>query len=213
MINIALDDANFENKHPRDNDGRFSSWASLTGKELGSYKSIKELRQKAVDYYKNNLQGTTVKNKNLGSVLFSGKGLRKFIASSADEVKLKMILAIPSIIEKGEYSGAEKPSHTRTDSIVKFHRIGMKVFLGGKKYRASVLVGEDAAGNKFYNLNPDAEHYVKDETPRIPAVQWRVRGASIDSIGHKDTNVKFLFKNRQAMDELLDRVVRKCNLS
>lgn len=140
--------------------GASSAPIEITGNELGDYKDIKELRQKAVDYYKNNLQGKTVKHPELGEVLFSGKGLRKFISSSANEEKIKMLPSVSSIIKQGEYQSEEKPSHQREDGIIKFHRISNTVNMAGKKYQASVLVGEDKAGNKFYNLNPYADEYI-----------------------------------------------------
>lgn len=167
-----------EEKHPRKANGQFGNKdqvksssnsnnkqvtvkpIKLSGKELGDYADIAELRQKAVDYYKQNLQGKTAKHPELGKVLFSGKGLRKFISSSANEEKIRMLPAVPDIIKEGKYQGEEKPSHQREDGIIKFHRISKTVNMAGKKYQASVLVGEDKAGNKFYNLNPYAEEYI-----------------------------------------------------
>lgn len=132
---------------------------TITGNELGEYKDIKELRQKAVDYYKANLQGKTVKHPELGDVLFSGKGLKKFINAGADENKIKLIASVAGIIENGKYEGEEKPTHPRKDGFVRFHRISKTVNMAGKEYNASVLVGEDNLGRKFYNLNPNAEDY------------------------------------------------------
>lgn len=176
-FDIALDFS--ESQVKRDEDGKFSETQGgkhseeenhhiktesdpieITGNELGDYKDIKELRQKAVDYYKANLQGKTVKHPELGEVLFSGKGLRKFVSSSADENKLKMLTAVPDIINQGKYQGEEKPAHQREDGIIKFHRISKTVSMDNKKYNVSVLVGEDEAGNKFYNLNPYSEGYL-----------------------------------------------------
>lgn len=162
----------------------------ITGQELGDYKDIKELRQKAVDYYKTHLQGKSVEHPELGKVMFSGKGLKKFINSGADENKIKMLPAVSGIIQQGKYHGAEEPIHPRTDEIIIFHRINKDVFMGGKKYKASVLVGEDREGNKFYNLNPYSEKYSQDETPQIPTVQGRVHGASISSIADNEENFK-----------------------
>lgn len=180
-----------ENDSHDPKNGQFTfKGVSITGKELGEYKDIKELRQKAVDYYKANLQGKTETHPKLGEVIFSGKGLRKFISSSADENKLKMVCAIRGIIKNGKYEGEEKPQHPRTDDIVKFHRISHLVHMGDTTYKVSVLIGEDSAGRKFYNLNPYADNYSQDKGLQIPAVQWQVHRPSTDSIGNKYNFVK-----------------------
>lgn len=163
----------------------------LTGEELGPYKDIKELRQKAVDYYKNNLQGKTVKHPQLGEVLFSGKGLKKFINSGADERKIKMVSALPEMIKTGKYLGAEPPEHNKKGAIVKYHRIGNTVKLAGKDYKVSVLIWEDRNGNKFYNLNPYAEEYIKEEVSvGDTTVQRRAADTSINSIADVPAIVK-----------------------
>lgn len=154
-----------ENKIKRDDEGKFSSKVgssktiSITGNELGDYKDIKELRQKAADYYRANLQGKSATHPELGKVFFTGKGKSKFLSSSADENKLKMICAVKGIIENGKASEPEAPKHPRKDGIVKFYRISHVVEMG-KDYTVSVLIGEDEAGNKFYNLNPYSEDYI-----------------------------------------------------
>lgn len=166
-------DADFkESEHPRNKDGKFGSKNSstkvsnstssleITGEELGQYKDIKALREKAINYYKTNLQGKTVHHPTLGEVLFSRKGIKKFNNSSADENKIKMMPALEKIIKTGKYEGKEKPIHQRNDGIVLFHRVSQNVNMGGKSFKVSVLVGEDAAGNKFYNLNPYADDYI-----------------------------------------------------
>lgn len=135
----------------------------ITGQELGDYKDIKELRQKAVDYYKAHLQGKSVEHPELGKVMFSRKGLKKFNHTSVSEEKLKLLPAVADIIKHGEYQGKEDISKERADGIMCFHRINTDVKLNDKVFYVSVLIFEDTAGNKFYNLNPNAEEYKKEE--------------------------------------------------
>ena len=187
-----IETAQDENDSHDPKNGQFASKGiSLTGKELGEYKDAKELRQKAVDYYKANLQGKTVKHPKLGEILFSRPGMNKFINSGADEVKIKMITALPTIIEKGEYVGEEKPEHDKNGTILKFHRIKNTVELEGKTHKVSVLIWEDRQGNKFYNLNPYAEEYQKVEVSVGDTfVQRRAADTSTNSIGNKAPFVK-----------------------
>lgn len=59
-----------ESKHPRDKDGKFGGGGgsiTVRGNELGGHNMTKEeLRAAAVDYYKKNLAGTSVKHPELG---------------------------------------------------------------------------------------------------------------------------------------------------
>lgn len=199
ILKDGVEDEDFkESDHPRDKSGKFTSGSNstqspkeegsekkskpieITGKEIGNYKDIKELRQKAIDYYKKNLQGTYAHNKELGKIFFSGKGLHKFISSSGEETKLKMIVILKNIIETGKEIIPEEPLHERKDGIVKFYRINNEVKMDGKKYRTSALIGEDEQGNKFYNLNEDVD-------------KWEKRRSTLDAYpsqigGKKDTS-------------------------
>lgn len=122
----------------------------LTGDELGHYKDIKELRQKAVDYYKNNLQGKIVKHPQLGEILFSRKGRDEYEAFSGNPDKLKMVVVLRSIIETGHYLGAEALHKIRKDGAIRFHLIENMVKIGrGKAQKVKVIVWEDSNGKNF----------------------------------------------------------------
>lgn len=133
--------------------GASSEPVEITGNELGDYKDIKELRQKAVDYYKSNLQGKTVKHPELGEVLFSRKGRNKYEAFSGNPGKLKMVIALSDIVSKGEYLGPEDLHKKRNDGAIRFHRIQKDVQVGKDNPKSvQVIVWEDKNGNKFYDL-------------------------------------------------------------
>lgn len=128
----------------------------ITGNELGDYKDITELRKKALDYYKNHLQGTSAKNPVLGEVLFSRKGKQEFKCYSANPDKLKMILAVKSILDTSRDVSTEDLHKVRKDGAILFHRVAGKVKIGtgekSKTVNVKVLVWEDENGNKFYDL-------------------------------------------------------------
>lgn len=81
----------------------------VTGREFGDYTDIKDLRKKAIQYYRDNLQGTSVVNEELGRidfdhnsiVEFTGAGRDKVKSSSAQETKLLLIPYLPQLIENG----------------------------------------------------------------------------------------------------------------
>lgn len=125
----------------------------ITGQELGDYKDIKELRQKAVEYYKTHLQGKSVEHPKLGEVLFSRKGLEEYKNYSGNPDKLKMVVALPDIIKSGEYQGPEALHKVRRDGAVRFHRLEKYISVhSGDKKKVVAVVWEDKNGNKFYDL-------------------------------------------------------------
>ena len=78
----------------------------MTSDEFGDYKDIRELRKKAVKYYSDQLQGTSVENEALGKididgnrlVHFTGAGKREMKNSSAKEHKLLLVKHLPMLI-------------------------------------------------------------------------------------------------------------------
>ena len=102
-----------EAEHPRDEAGRFTDKGAgsdtatgtstpssekqieIKGDELGKYKDIKELRQKAVDYYRKNLSGTYVNHNKIGKIIFTLSGYKKPISFSADKRKLLLFPYLP----------------------------------------------------------------------------------------------------------------------
>nr|DAG78231.1 MAG TPA: Large polyvalent protein-associated domain 3 [Caudoviricetes sp.] len=166
----ALDarDTAFEgSKHPRDKSGRFGKGRgessgergvssgteiSLTGNELGSYRDVKELRQKAVDYYKEHLQGKPAHRDDIGEIRFTRKGMEKSRSFSGNPDKLLMFPAIRDIIETGKLGREEAIDHSRNDDIVAFIPISSTVNFKGKPREVELLLGKDRNGNLYYDL-------------------------------------------------------------
>ena len=90
----------------------------VTGNEFGSYKDLKELRKKALQYYKEHLQGTSVENELLGKiniddvglVEFTGSGKRELKNSSAKEEKLLLVKHLPELIRDATDISGKKSS-------------------------------------------------------------------------------------------------------
>jgi predicted ABC-type ATPase len=90
----------------------------VTGNEFGSYKDLKELRKKALQYYKEHLQGTSVENALLGEiniddvglVEFTGSGKRELKNSSAKEEKLLLVKHLPALIRDATDISGKKSS-------------------------------------------------------------------------------------------------------
>lgn len=137
---------------------------SLMGNELGDFGDDKlAWRQAGIDFYKNNLQGTSIERLDVGKIIFTGKGIKKAISSSADETKLKFLPKLKEIIIQGKLGKLEPPRNPRKDGIIGFRYIETPIILNGKNKIAVVNVAQDSNGNLFYNLS----HKVKlaDELP------------------------------------------------
>lgn len=104
---------------------------AIRGDEFGAYKDIKELRQKAISYYQEVLQGTSVENARLGRVdidqnglvEFTGSGRRKAKSTSAKAEKLLLIKYLPQLIREAANiteSPAAKERHV-TDYFYYLH--------------------------------------------------------------------------------------------
>ena len=104
------------NKKTTDAGNSESGEVIVTGDEFGEYADLAELRQKAVSYYKNNLQGKIVHNKILGDididkngeVALTGSGRRKMENTSAKINKLLLVKHLPQIISNADKVRAEK---------------------------------------------------------------------------------------------------------
>ncbi len=125
---------------------------SLTGKELGDYKDVKELRQKVVAWYKEHLQGKPAHRDDVGEIRFSKKGRDEMKTFSADQDKLLMVPALRNIIETGTLGQEEPLNHPREDGIVAFVPVTKKIKFKGESREVEVLLGKDQRGNLYYDL-------------------------------------------------------------
>lgn len=132
--------------------------ARVVGDELGTDLSPENAVERARAYYRSNLQGQPVTREGFGTVQFTGKGWGKLKNGlKVDADKLRLIPAIRSIIEHGDYGGREALNKERSDGVVAFHFFTAPIDLGGRVLKAAVSVAEDANGNLFYNLNRDPD--------------------------------------------------------
>ena len=165
---VKLNNVFKEIDHPRDNDGKFISRGrsgesksnpsdkpiEVKGTELGTYTDIKELRQKAIDYYEKHLANTEVENPKLGKVLFTKRGYKKPISFSGDERKLLLFPYLPEIIKNGEIVKEEKDYRNR-NNFDKIYLLKTSVFINKKEETVKVIIREDNNGNLYYDHTID----------------------------------------------------------
>lgn len=130
----------------------------IKGDELGNIANVSELRKVAKEFYRSNLQGKKVVNPNVGEILFTLKGAKKALVTSADTRKVRLFPKLREIVETADFIRSEDVRSIRKDDIVKFHYLSNKVLLDGKPFDVFVTIGEDARGKLFYNINEDIKN-------------------------------------------------------
>ena len=148
---------------------------TVTGDEFGNYDNISELRKKAIQYYKEYLQGTSVRNKKLGIididengiVNFTGSGKSKMKHVSAKPNKLLLVKHLPELI-KNATDITEKPAMSDKHKINNehFYYLHTKVSINGKSEPVDItLIKRNDKSIQYYNhILPNEESIKKEDT-------------------------------------------------
>lgn len=129
----------------------------MTGNEFGEYKDIKDLRKIAKQYYKENLQGTSVENPILGevnltnhSIDFTKTGIDKAISTSAKEHKLLLIKHLPELIKNATQARARENKKTKR-AASQYTYLYTTAKIDGKEQPVEITIFTDVNGNRYYN--------------------------------------------------------------
>ncbi len=163
---LACNDDEFEQKHSRDEYGKFSSDRSSQSSSIDfdnlepvefTQDDIDKFKNKGSvkEYYQNNIQGTKIthSDKRLGEIEFSGKGLGESIDKNRSK-NYYLLTKIPEIIKASKYDKPEELKHPREDGIVKFHILYGKINNGRKTQIIQTKIAEDNNGKKFFIFKP-----------------------------------------------------------
>jgi len=120
---------------------------------FGEYKDIKELREKAIKYFAENIQGKTFNIGKFKSIRITRKARNKYESFSADERKLLILPKLFKILKTSVYKHSELPYKTSKDKIIKFHYFTNEVMFKKILYKIYITIGEDGKGNLFYDLD------------------------------------------------------------
>ena len=127
-------------------------------KHFGDYKSIEELREIAIKYFADNIQGHPVDIGKYKNIRISRNSRDKYKSFSSDERKLLIIPKLLDVLKTSKYEKTLDPYKKRKDQIFKFHYFTNKIFIYNKKERKNkeyfvyITIGEDYKGNLFYDL-------------------------------------------------------------
>jgi hypothetical protein len=147
---------------------------AIRGDEFGAYKDIKELRQKAISYYQEVLQGTSVENARLGRVdidqnglvEFTGSGRRKAKSTSAKVEKLLLIKYLPQLIREAT-NITESPAEKERHATDYFYYLHTAAEVNGASVPVDITLIKNNDGHiQYYNHTlPTLENGNKKESP------------------------------------------------
>lgn len=160
--------------------------ATIKGNEFGEYADIKELREKALDYYKRELQGHSVYNELLGNIKFeekepdgevqiTGSGRKKMSSSTANPLKLLSIKNLKELISGANIITAAEAKDGRHKGW-KFYYLHSNVETNkGKQYVVVTVADKGSGAIDYYNHNIyTEEEYKKIESDINATLEHRV---------------------------------------
>lgn len=134
---------------------------TITGNEFGRYKDINDMREKAISYYRKNLQGTTVYNSALGEIRigkgmtqnnlrYTRRGWKEMRNTSANPIKLLSVPHLNEIISGAEYITESVPKKKEHEGEHFYYLHSALQTPNGMRY-VIVSVREDKEGYLNYN--------------------------------------------------------------
>ncbi|MBI5682182.1 MAG: hypothetical protein HZC45_03290, partial [Deltaproteobacteria bacterium] len=126
---------------------------NITGKELGSYNTLNELRDKAREYARNNFAGVTVRNADKEmNVIISWQGIKHALSGTIDENKILSVAVIPDMVRQAKWVTSE-PDYRNRNTIKAIHKFEAPVNIKGIANRATLAIRETYDGSRYYDHN------------------------------------------------------------
>lgn len=184
--------------------------ATIKGNEFGEYADIKELREKALDYYKRELQGHSVYNELLGNIKFeekepdgevqiTGSGRKKMSSSTANPLKLLSIKSLKELISGANIITAAEAKDGRHKGWKIYYLHSNVETNKGKQYVVVTVADKGSGAIDYYNHNIyTEEEYKKIESDINATLEHRVsstgrfsknKSLSSDLIIYPSTNI------------------------
>jgi len=120
---------------------------------FGNYKDIKELREKAINYFAKNIQGKIFDIGNFKSIRISQTSKNKYKSFSPYEEKLLIVPKLLEVLQTSKYKSTSMLYKSRKDNIFRFHYFTNEVTVKNIKYKVYITIGEDNRGHLFYDLD------------------------------------------------------------
>ena len=125
---------------------------------MEKYKDIKELREKAINYFADNLQGKTFDIGTFKNIRINKRTKYKYKSFSADERKLLIVPKLLEILKTSKYKDSSPKYKERKDNMTQFHYFTNEVILKDIIYKVFITIGEDDKGNLFWDLDENKKN-------------------------------------------------------
>lgn len=186
----------------------------LTGKEFGEFDLTteagkKSLRETVADYL-DGLRGKTVFCKALNAdVEIRKKGIKKYLSTSSNPIKLQIAGALLDIIKNGKVFKPSVGSYN-TDEVrngTQYHYLKTPFVIDGVEYGARVVVREDNNGKFHYDLQ------VKDVTEMLDSLElyknspreFQLYDSALACLGHAVDYTEELMESQDNTMIMLDK--------
>ena len=139
-------------------DKRYPNVCKLNGNEvqLQDGENWRDAGLRAYDDLRKNVKNVVIEG--FGTVELTRRGVRKLReAQTDDELKAKIVPAIPDVLRNGYRGNREPLKKERNDGIVAFYFITASVEIGGDIVPVGASIGEHKTGRLFYNINHNPE--------------------------------------------------------
>ena len=224
--NIELADGRSLDSVRSDGEAKYSSENEknaviVTGDEFGEYSDIKELRKKAIQYYKENLQGTSVFNEKLGKIDIDENGLVEFTAAGrkkvestiAQEQKLLLVKHLPQLIrEAKEIQKANATKERHKDDI--FYYMKNSAVIDGTPVPVHItLIKHNTRRIQFYNHAVETENAPVNSAEPVSSKEALglppVGAPSKKNIPQSENNIKYSIGNDNSSESLKQKIKNK----
>lgn len=122
----------------------------ITGEELGTG-ALPLLRVRARAYADSHFANTTVHNRDDGSeILIPPHGIKTALAHQSGPDKVRAIVAIPQLLERGRKIGVE-PDRRGRPEIKAVHRYAARLEIGDRRFDVRLVVREHVDGKRYYD--------------------------------------------------------------
>lgn len=124
---------------------------SITGKELGEYQSLQDLRIRARKYAKQHFLGKTILvESDQSEVIIPSAGINKATSGKRTEVELLSTVALPDMLRTGNRI-AEEADRRGDPNIRRVFTYESTLLVGGKRVQVGIIVKENREGKRFYD--------------------------------------------------------------
>lgn len=157
----------YEDSEPTSASETTSPIVELTGKELGDFPETEEGKKALRETAKaqmNTMLGTWIPCPALdGDVEIRKSGIKKFISTSADTRKLRLVSALDQIIRNGKKLASRLPYNNDSDKSARaYHVLRTEVSISGQTVAVRTVIKEDANGKFHYDATIHAPDIIFD---------------------------------------------------